>query len=49
MREASRTRPETSDAGFDVRDWITVLVSLGAVMLGAVLVLGAAYWLFLNR
>jgi hypothetical protein len=45
MREGLRTRPEDNERDFTSRDWLIAVLSLGAVLVGAVSVLAAAYLL----
>lgn len=35
--------------GFGVRDWVSALLGLAAVLTGAIMVLGVTYWLFQSR
>lgn len=49
MDNTSRRSTEEMDAGFGIREWLAVLLTLGCLALGATAVFGAAYWLMTGQ
>jgi len=47
MRDELQREAET-ESRIGLRDWLAALLGLGAVLAGAVLVLGTAYWLMVH-
>ena len=49
MHDTSSRRPDEGEAGFATREWITVLLLMAALALGASGFFAVAYWLMVGR
>ena len=49
MTRARDRDPEPGESRFDFQEWLSAVANLAAVLLGAVLILGAAYLLVAAR
>lgn len=49
MNDTTRSRREELDSSFGIREWITVLLTLGGLAVGASAVFVLAYWMLTGR